>query len=256
MGKTYTLAAFANDWAQNDTFDKLDAPLEVKIKSFDLIFLVRLRNVTNNDPLETIIAEQHELFEEQENQLKSILDGTIKYKVLLCLDGYDEYTPGTNDAIDRVISSPSENFAVLLSSRPGQYVSRRVTDQINYQVQLKGFKDDEIKKCTKDYLGKAEQTQEFINNLTDTGLKDLSKIPAFLLMLLQLHGKLESLPKKKTEVVWNIIKMCIDRSVRRYFGKAVEEIEGLDLDGMLYALGELSWNALQEYTTNLVVKKV
>ena len=135
-------------------------------------------------------------------------------------------------------------------------MSRRVTNQINYQVQLKGFKDDEIKKCTEDYLGKAEKTQEFINNLTDTGLKDLSKIPTFLLMLLQLHGKLESLPKKKTEVVWNIIKMCIDRSVRRYFGKAVEEIEDLDIDEMLYALGELSWNALQEYTKNLFVKKV
>ena len=50
--------------------------------------------------------------------------------------------------------------------------------------------------------------------------------------------------------------MCIDRSVRRYFGKAVEEIKDLDLDEMLYALGELSWNTLQEYSTNLVVKKV
>ena len=199
MGKTYTLAAFANEWAQHESVDKPDAPSMGKIKSFDLIFLVRLRDVTSNDPLETIIAEQHELFEEQENQLKSILDGTIKYKVLLCLDGYDEYTPGTNEAIDHAICSPSENFAVLLSSRPGQHVNKRVTDQINYQVQLKGFKDDEIKRCTEDYLGKVEKTQEFINNLTDTGLKDLSKIPAFLLMLLQLHGKLESLPKKKTE---------------------------------------------------------
>ena len=148
-------------------------------QSFDLVFLVRFRNVTSNDPLETIIAEQHELFEEQENQLKSILDGTIKYKVLLCLDGYDEYTPGTNEAIDRTISSLSENFAVLLSSRPGQHVNRRVTNQINYQVQLEGFKDDEIKKCTEDYLGKAEKTQESINNLTDTGLKRLVENPSF-----------------------------------------------------------------------------
>ena len=256
MGKTYTLAAFANKWAHNDTVDKSDALRMVKSKSFDLIFLLRLRNITNNDPLETIIAEQHELFKEQENQLKSILDGTIKYKVLLCLDGYDEYIQGTNEAIDRAISFPSENFAVLLSSRPGQFVNRRVTDQINYQVQVKGFKDDEIKKCTEDYLRTAEKTQEFINNLRDNGLKDLSKIPAFLLILLQLHGKIETLPNKKTQVVWHIIKMCIDRSVLRYFGKAVEEIEGLDLDEMLSALGELSWKALQEYTTNLVVKKV
>ena len=44
-----------------------------------------------------IIAEEHELFEEQESQLKNILEGSIKCRVLLCFDGYDEYTPGTNE---------------------------------------------------------------------------------------------------------------------------------------------------------------
>ena len=179
MGKTYTLAAFANEWAQHETVDKSDATRMEKIKSFDLIFLVRLRNVTSNDPLEIIIAEQHELFEEQENQLKSILDGTIKYKVLLCLDGYDEYTPGTNEAIDQTIWSPNENYSLLVTSRPGQYVSRSVISQMNYQLQLDGFQDDEIKKCTEDYLGKVEETQKFIESLKDTGLKDLKKSQLF-----------------------------------------------------------------------------
>ena len=244
MGKTYTLAAFANEWAQHDTVDKSDAQLMEKIKSFDLVFLVRLRNVTSNDPLETIIAEQHELFKEQENQLKNILDGTIKYKVLLCLDGYDEYTPGTNKAIDQAICAPNENYSILVTSRPGQYVSRTVISQMNYQLQLDGFRDDEIKKCTEDYLRKAEETQKFMESLKDTGLKDLKKIPAFLLMLLQLHGKQDSLPKKKTEVIWNIMKMCIDRSVQRHFHKTVDEIE--NLEHMLYRLGELSWKTLKE----------
>ena len=254
MGKTYTLAAFANEWAQHDTVDKSDALHMETMKSFDLIFLVRLRNVTSNDPLETIIAEQHELFEEQENQLKSILDGTIKYKVLLFLDGYDEYTPGTNEAIDQAIGAPNKNYSILVTSRPGQYVNRSLMDQMNYQLQLDGFRDDEIKKCTEDYLGKAEETQKFIKSLKDTGLKDLKKIPAFLLMLLQLHGKLESLPKKKTEVIWNIMKMCIDRSVQRHFHKTVDEIE--NLHEMLYSLGELSWNTLKKYVSNLVLSKV
>ena len=252
MGKTYTLAAFANEWAQHETVDKSDAPHMVK--SFDLIFLVRLRNVRSNDILETIIAEQHELFKEQEKQLKSILDGTIKYKVLLCLDGYDEYAPGTSEAIDQAIRSPNENYSIVVTSRPGQYVSRTVISQMNYQLQLDGFRDDEIKKCTEDYLGKAEETQKFIESLKDTGLKDLSKIPAFLLMLLQLHGKLEFLPKKKTQVIWNIMKMCIDRSVQRHFHKTVDEIE--NLNEMLCRLGELSWNALKKSVTNLVLNKV
>ena len=180
--------------------------------------------------------------------------GPSNTKFCFVLDGYDEYTPGTNEAIDQAIRAPNENYSILVTSRPGQYVSRSVMEQMNFQLQLDGFRDDEIKKCTEEYLGKAEETQKFIKNLKDSGLKDLSKIPAFLLMLLQLHGKLESLPKKKTEVIWNIMKMCIDRSVQRHFHKTVNEME--NLDEMLYRLGELSWNALKKYVSNLVVSKV
>ena len=204
--------------------------------------------------METIIAEQHELFKEQENHLKNILDGSIRRKVLLCLDGYDEYTPGTNEAIDEAIRAPNENYSILVTSRPGQYVRRSVIDQMNFQLQLDGFQDDEIKKCSEHYLGKSEESQEFIQSLKTTGLKDLKKSPAFLLMLLQLQGKLESLPKKKTDVLWNIIQLCIDRSVRKHFRKSVDEIE--NLNEMLCNLGELSWNALKKSATNLVVNKV
>ena len=180
MGKTYTLAAFANEWGQREKVHKPDAMTTARAESFDLIFLVRLRDVKSNAPLETIVAEQHELFEEQEDHLKSILDGTIKYKVLLCFDGYDEYTPGTNESIDEALRAPNQNYSIILTSRPGQYVGRSVIDQMNFQLQLDGFQDDEIKKCSEDYLGKSEQIQikKFIKRLKDTGLKDLKKNPS------------------------------------------------------------------------------
>ena len=254
MGKTYTLAAFANEWAQHETVNQSDTTNTAKAKSFDLIFLVRLRNVTSNIPLEAIIAEQHELFKDQENRLKTILDRTIKYKVLLCLDGYDEYTPGTNEAIDEAIRAPNENYSILVTSWPGQYIRRSVIGQMDCRLQLDGFRDDEIEKCTEDYLGKADESQEFIQSLNTSGLKDLKKIPAFLLMLLQLHGKQDSFPQKKTQVVWKIMKMCIDRSMQRHFHKTVDEIE--NLDELLYLLGELSWNTLKKSEANLVINKV
>ena len=138
MGKTHTLAAFANEWARGKA-NETNATQSTHTRSFDLIFMLRLRDITSNAPLETIIAEQHELLEEQESQLKNILDGSVKYKVLLCFDGYDEYTPGTNEAIDQTIISPNENYSILLTSGPGQYVTRKVADQMNCQVQLEGI---------------------------------------------------------------------------------------------------------------------
>ena len=76
-------------------------------------------------------------------------------------------------------------------------------------------------------------------------------------MMLQLHGKHpdnKCFPKKKTEVIWNIVKLCIDRSVRRYFSKSVDEVK--NLEGMLSKLGELSWNTLKKSEANLVINKV
>ena len=252
MGKTYKLSAFANDWAHHKTVNKSDVTHPASFESFDLIFLIRLRHVTDDAPLETIIAQQHELSTTQEKGVKDILDGNMKCKVLFCFDGYDEYQPGINKAIDRAICAPNANYNVLVSSRPGQYVSRTVIGQMNFQVQLEGFKEDEIRKCTKDYLGKPTEAEEFLRNL-ENGLDDLKKIPAFLLMMLQLHEE-KSLPKKKTEVIWNIIRKVIDRSVQRHFDKTVDEME--NLDQMLVALGELSWNALLHTVNNLVINKV
>ena len=254
MGKTYALAAFANDWAQEGTPNKMDAMQSARIKSFDLIFLLRLRNITSNAPLEAIIADQHELSKEQGKQLKNILDGTVKYKILFCFDGYDEYTPGTNEAIDQAISTPCANYSILVTSRPGQYVSKRITEQMSCQVQLEGYSDEEIGICTVNYLGNAVEAQKLINNMKIKGLYDLLKIPVFLLMLLQLHGKLDASPKSKTEVFWQIVQMCIERSVRRHFGKTVKEME--DLDEMLNVLGQLSWDAIQKDTANLILNKV
>ena len=38
MGKTYTLAAFANEWAQHETLDKLDATKRTKAEMSKVTF--------------------------------------------------------------------------------------------------------------------------------------------------------------------------------------------------------------------------
>ena len=56
-----------------------------------------------------IIDEHDQLTEMDKMPIEKVIEGKTKQKVLLLLDGYDEYTAGTNKDIDRAIESGVEN---------------------------------------------------------------------------------------------------------------------------------------------------
>ena len=66
---------------------------------------------------------QHDQIDKAETgHLEAILEGKTNHRVLLMLDGYDEYTPGTNKDIDRAKQSKVGNCFVILTSRTGDYL--------------------------------------------------------------------------------------------------------------------------------------
>ena len=196
--------------------------MEATVDVFDFVFLIRLRDVKSDCSLEGIVAEQHELSEEQEKLVRSLLDGSIQCNLLLCLDGYDGYKMGTNSEIDKAITNTKGKYLVLVTTRPGQYISRSVADKVNHQVKLKGYSDKEIKSIAKAYLRTNEKAEKLLDDMAKAGLHDLLKVPMILLMTLQMHGKLQSLPKGKTEIIWKIIQMCMDRATMRHIGQKIK----------------------------------
>ena len=68
--------------------------------------------------VEIIIAEHEHLRDSDTNLLTSVLNGLTNHKVLLLLDGYDEYTSGTNSDIDKAIQSGVGKCFMILTSRP------------------------------------------------------------------------------------------------------------------------------------------
>ena len=231
--------------------------MDATVDAFDFVFLIRLRDVKPDCSLEAVIAEQHELSPDQEKHVQSLLDGSFQCNILLCLDGYDEYKIGTNSDIDEAITNTKGQYFVLVTTRPGQYISKSVADKVNHQVQLKGFSDREIRSFSKAYL-RSEESEEKVDKLIDdmknAGLYDLLKIPVILLLTLQLHGKWQILPKGKTEIIWKIIQMSMDRATSRHLGQKSSEVT--NLEEMLSCLGELSWSSLQKDTEKLVINKV
>ena len=266
------MAMLAMDWAEDDTAAepipkriRLDSDSEGSLKNFDFVFLIQLSKVDSNIPLEEVIIQQHSRLKSKNVPREKISAILQRKKVLLLLDGYDEYKKGTNTAIDNAITNTIGNCFVIVTSRPGDYMEKSDVEQMDGEIQITGLSKDNIKKCVTGYLqsllaiqndmGAAENA---CKNLTEQAKKaeldELLRIPIILLMVCVLYSNEQSLPDTKTDIVWAIIKMCIDRSTLRLFSKKSSQIE--NLDEMLFILGELSWLALQRKTKQLLIKKV
>ena len=101
--------------------------------------------------LPQIIKSQHSLKKVSIKHIESILEGETNHKVLLLLNGYDEYKRGTNKNIDDAIENKIGNCFIILTSRPGNdsgkkmFVSKRVRNRMDGEIVIEGFSPENIK---------------------------------------------------------------------------------------------------------------
>ena len=233
------------------------------LNQFDFVFLLRLRYVDQISTLTQLIIKQHpELKDSDANFIESILNGKNNRKVLLILDGYDEYKPGVNKDIDNAIENSIGNCFLILTSRPElpskqeQYVRKNIRDKMDAEVMIEGFSKENIHLCSSKYLGSQEKSEEMIEQAKKTNIDDLLKIPIVLLIICVLYEEKGFLPKSKTETYDQIVDLLIDRTVLKSFQPGMHADIKEFIDELLIALGELSWKALQNDVKQLLLDKV
>ena len=246
VGKSSSMAILASDWAEGST--------ESNLSQFHFIFLILLRHVNDNSTLEQIVIKQHGLRAKNipESHIKSILYGLVNCKVLLLLDGYDEYKKGTNEYIDTAIEDTIGDMFLILTSRDGDYISKGTLAKMDGEIEITGLSKQNIVKCATKYLESKEEAEDLIGKCHQTGIFDLLHIPIILLMGVVLYHKTKELPTSLTELVQSIIIMCMDRSTLKHFGTKVKDIDGLE--DLLHELGEISLNSLKR--DRLLLSKV
>ena len=196
------------------------SPTSNAVNRFDFLFLLRLRYANKTSTLPELIVSQHENLEEDDiKHIEDILKGKTNYRVLLILDGYDEYKPGTNKDIDRAIESPIGKCFLILTSRPdlppkeGQYVSKEIRDRMDGEVMIEGFTEESIQKCSRQYLGSDEQSDVMLKQAVDAGIDGLLKVPIVLLMVCVLFYEHASLPPTRTKIVRQIFELTVERTI-------------------------------------------
>ena len=202
-----------------------------------------------------IIRKQHDGLKRVANEnIESILEGETNHKVLLMFDGYDEYKPGTNDDIDEAIESTIGKCFLILTSRPGDYLSKSIRDKMDGEIIIEGFNKENIKVCSTHYLKSHERCKQMLKQVKETGIDVLLHIPIILVMTIVVFLQEESLPKTKTGIYETIFRLSMDRTTLKTFGCKSANIS--KISELLYALGELSWNALQNDVQQLLLKQV
>ena len=225
--------------------------------------MVPLRNVTKNSSLaEIIIAEHGNLRDTDASLITSILHGQTSYKVLLLLDGYDEYTPGMCTAIDKAIVNGTGNCYTILTSRPEHdrkdkktdFVPRDIRNKMDGEVLIEGFSDENIQKCSTKYLDSEAKSTKMLAMAKESNIYNLLSVPIILLMVCVLYDENERLPKSRTDIFHLIYQRTIDRSTLKAFNCEANKLE--DLAKMLKVLGEFAWDALHNDVRQLLLKKV
>ena len=211
--------------------------------------------------LAELVAFEHDLDIDDAELINIILSSKCKEKVLLLLDGYDEYTPGTNKELDQAIEKSIGKSLLVLTSRPkdGKDFTENIRNKMNAEVIIHGFSENSIWECCSKYLRSNEEVHGFLKKASlKKNLYDLFRIPIILLITVVLyheHEK-ESLPEQKTELYENLFEFLMDRSTLKPHNFGCKSSEVPDINSKLFILGKFAWKALQNDIRQLLIDKV
>ena len=176
VGKSTFSKKLAVDWARGEK--------EI-LKQFTVLLLIKLRDVCNT-PSVCAMLEQAELLSAENplvfNQLYDYILQNQE-KVLLVLDGFDEYNAEKSSPIHHIWrGNLLRDCVAIVTTRPSKEDELRTPSHVQFEIS--GFTDDQIKQfAVKFFSHRKDITDEFTKFLTERNLWGMAKIPLLLLML-------------------------------------------------------------------------
>ncbi len=229
------------------------------------MFHIALKQVKDEAPVEEILIRQHKALKRNKippEQIKRVLEGQTESRVLLLIDGHDEYRTGINTSIDDAIKNESLNCWVVVTSRENEQL-QDVKKYMDAEAEIHGFKKEQIQNYITRYLGDANKTKNLLIQTVKIGMCEedpyenvdillncgicivnfgILEIPLFLEMLCSLYGVNVTLPGSKAGLMEAIVQNSIRREmIRREMDKTEQELRVL-----LERLGKLAWTGLTE----------
>ena len=258
MGKSTTMKQLAFTWAEGSAKE---------LQKFQFVFHISLKHVKSNASISEIIVAQHPGLKANKvkpSEIQSILEEDGNGKVLLLIDGHDEYKVGKNLDIDNAITKNRLwNCWLILTSRETKQL-KELKEYMDAEVEICGFDDHSVVQYITKYFGSKQKADEllkealakdlcwFIENYGYFFGQSFLHVPFLLNMICVLFSCNSSLPETKLEVMKAIVDRCINReSIRAKGQKAVARAKST-----LLKIGKLAWQGLNMPDKKMVFEQV
>ena len=176
IGKSTFTQKIAVDWARGKK--------EI-LKRFHVLLLLKLRDVCDSQDFRTML-ETAELLSADDPMAVDNLDKYVREnqdKVLLVLDGYDEYHGGKSSPVNQIWRGRVlRGCCVVITTR--RVKEEELSKQSHVQLELNGFDSEkQVKEFASKFLSDQKDVKELVEYLRKHKLWGMAKIPLLLLML-------------------------------------------------------------------------
>ena len=236
IGKSTFTKKLAVDWSRGNK--------EI-LKKFAVVLLIKLRDVCNTKDF-CAMLQKAELLSAGDPMVFSQLYDYILHnqqKVLLILDGYDEYSAEKSSPVHQIWKgSQLRDCTLLVTTRPRKKDELRPGSHAQFEID--GFDDWQVKTFALKFLRDQTKVLKFTDFLDERDLWDLAEIPLLLLMLV-LSWEVSDYQGPSTSRA-NLYNSFCQTLLDHVTAKTSEEtFRSMDeYREELAKLGELAWQAL------------
>ncbi|XP_064122198.1 uncharacterized protein LOC135226509 [Macrobrachium nipponense] len=179
-GKTTILCSIAEKWHKNAE----DMP---ELSSFQILLYMQFRNHSHDnfdDFLRNLLPNTVSLF-----QLKHIKSSVIDSKCLVLCDGYDEWNEKSAKLFEEILSLPSKNMKIVVTTRPGN--TERLTEIVNKEkcvrvnLQILGLQKEDMNLLTETLIGHLVKDDQTRKELKSDLLRKIDEMDAKIRVILQ-----------------------------------------------------------------------
>ena len=241
IGKSTFTQKLAVDWARGGK--------EI-LKKFHVLLLINLRDVCDIPDLPTML-EKAELLSADDPMAVNKLCEYVRQnqeKVLLILDGYDEYSGGKSSPVHRIWRGIElRDCCVIITTRPVKEDELRMPSHAQFEIN--GFDSmEQIERFASKILRGQKDVKELLDYLKKHHLWGLAEIPLLLLMLCLLWKEKDNqgLPTSRAYIYVGFIQTLLDHMAAKDSDNACTR-RGIDeYREELSKIGRLAFDALLE----------
>ena len=240
IGKSTFCKKAAYDWSK---------ALKEILNNFSILLLIKLRDVCDVGNIRDVLRASKLLASDGPISVDSLYDYITNNqdKVLLILDGYDEYSCAKEHSpiLEIWKGEQLRDCHVIVTTRQLKCDELKCPGRV--QLEIQGFKSwKQIGTFARKFLAGEQDLDEFMCYLAEKGLRDMAEIPLLLLMLCLLWKEKhrERRPKSRADIFTQFIQTMLDHKGESQQPMPFQKVTSTEAREDLSNLGKVAFEAL------------